>query len=230
MAPDAETIRKLTITAQPAAPTSSIADGYTQLGIATPRDAYVYVPPAYDPAVPAPLLVLLHQAGGDRSVWATTTIEGIADGAGLIVLAVDSRYPTWDVLQTGAYDVDVAFLNQALLHVFERVNVDPVRVAIGGFSDGASEALGIGIANAGLFRKIIAFSPGALILPFSRGSPDVFVSHGDADPVISIITVRDNIVPRLRSNGMAVQFLTFQGGHAMPAAVQLEAFNWLLGP
>lgn len=227
VAPDAETIANLTITARPGTPTQTAAVGYTQLGIAVPRDGYFYVPPSYDPATPAPLLVLLHGAGGGHDMWATSDVAEAAEQHGLVILAIDSRYMTWDLLQTGRYDVDVAFLNQALLHLFQRVNIDSTRTAIGGFSDGASEALGIGIANAALFRRIIAFSPGTLVLPFSRGQPAIFVSHGDADPTLSFANTQNNIVPRLLANGMSVRFVGFQGGHEIPDVVKLGAIQWL---
>lgn len=224
---DEETIAKLTITAEPRTPTQTIADGYTTLGLATPRDGFIYVPTSYDPAEPARLLVLLHGAGGDRTQWMTPEIESFADLDGVVILATESRHDTWDVAFLGRYDPDVAFLNEALEWTFERVNVDRTLIAIGGFSDGASEALGIGIANAGLFRKIIAFTPSVYSVPFARGTPDVFLSHGTQDEIAPFDHSRDRIVPILRNNGMDVNFFVFEGGHSMPPSVQSAAFQWL---
>jgi len=225
--PDPEMIAKLTITAQPGVPTLAPTLGWTSLGLETPRDGQLYVPASYHSATPARLLVLLHGAGGSSSTFATSAFTTWADNHGIVLLATDSRFPTWDVLVSGEYDEDVAFLNAALLHTFARVNIDPTLVAVGGFSDGASEAIGIGAANAGLFRRIIAFSPGLAFLPFRRGSPSVFVSAGDADTGI-FLNARDQIVPLLRSNAMPVTFLPFQGGHTMPDGVITAAFAWLL--
>jgi phospholipase/carboxylesterase len=225
--PDAETIAKLTITAEPGAPTRSIKAGYSTLGLATPRDGYVYVPTTYDAAEPSRLLVLLHGAGADRSQWMSPEIEAFAESRSVVILAIESRYPTWDVAVLGRYDVDPAFLNEALEWTFERVNVDPARIAIGGFSDGAAEALGIGIANALLFRKIIAFTPSVYEVPFTRGTPDIFVAHGTQDEVVPFANSRDLVVPRLRNNGMQVNFFIFDGNHVMPAFVQSAAFDWL---
>lgn len=225
--PDEETIAKLTITAQPGTPTLAIAEGYTTLGLATPRDGFVYVPTNYEPAEPSRLLVLLHGAGSDRTQWLTPEIEAFAESRSLVILAIESRYATWDVAFLGRYDPDPAFLNEALEWTFERVNVDPARVAIGGFSDGASEAMGIGIANAMLFRRIIAFSPSLYEVPFGRGQPDVFVAHGTQDDVVPFSFARDRVVARLRSNGMEVNFYIFDGNHSMPSYVQSAAFEWL---
>jgi predicted esterase len=225
--PDEETIAKLTITAQPGTPTEAIAEGYTTLGLATPRDGFIYVPTNYEPAQPARLLVLLHGAGSDRTQWLTAEIEAFAEARSTVILAIESRYETWDVAFLGRYDPDPAFLDDALAWTFARVNVDPTRIAIGGFSDGAAEALGIGIANAALFRRIIAFSPSVYEVPFGRGQPDVFVAHGTQDEVVPFSFSRDRVVPRLRSNGMDVNFYIFDGNHSMPSYVQSAAFEWL---
>ena len=228
-APDAETIAKLTITARPGTPTITPTIGYSELGLADPRDGFMYVPSSYSPASSAPMLVLFHGAGGNDQLWRSLSIEAMAEAHGMIILATESRYTTWDGVQLGRYDVDVAFLNQAMQHVFARVNVDSTKVAIAGFSDGASEALGIGVANAAIFRKIIAYSPGVLNLIYARGTPDVFVAHGLTDAVTPFQYTRDWTVEVLRRNGMQVEFYPFEGGHAIPSQVETASFNWLNG-
>lgn len=225
--PDEETIAKLTITSLPGTPTLTIAEGYTTLGLATPRDGFIYVPTNYEPDEPSRLLVLLHGAGSDRTQWLTPEIEAFAEARSVVILAIESRYETWDVAFLGRYDPDPAFLDDALEWTFARVNIDPTRIAIGGFSDGASEALGIGIANALLFRKIVAFSPSLYEVPFGRGQPEVFVAHGIQDDVVPFSFARDRVVPRLRSNGLEVNFHIFEGNHSMPSVVQSAAFEWL---
>jgi phospholipase/carboxylesterase len=225
--PDEETIARLTITAQPGTPTLTIAEGYTTLGLASPRDGHIYVPANYDPAEPSRLLILLHGAGGARTEWMTPEIEQFAESRSVVILAIESRYESWDVAFLGRYDPDPAFLDDALEWTFARVNVDPNRIAIGGFSDGASEALGIGVANALLFRRIIAFSPSVYVVPFGRGTPDVFVSHGTQDEVVPFAFSRDRVVPLLRANGMDVNFFIFDGSHVLPSYVQSAAFEWL---
>ena len=56
--------------------------------------------------------------------------------------------------------------------------VDPARLVIGGFSDGASYALSLGLINGQLFRKVAAFSPGFVVTGEPEGKPRVFISHG----------------------------------------------------
>src|SRR3954454_16550818 len=125
------------------------APGPQRLGIGGTRDAVLYIPRRYDPGVPAPLLILLHGAGGEAHQMLGPLTEA-AEARGILLLAPDSRGRSWDVI-VGSYGPDVAFLDQALAHVFERYQVDAERIGIGGFSDGASYALSIGLINGALF-------------------------------------------------------------------------------
>ena len=77
----------------------------------------------------------------------------------MVVVAPDSRGQTWDAIR-GDFGDDVEFLDRVLTHVFARVAVDPARVTVGGFSDGATYALSIGLANGDLFPQVIGCSPG----------------------------------------------------------------------
>ena len=56
-------------------------------------------------------------------------------------------------------------MDQAVHHVFERYSIDPGRIGLAGFSDGASYALSLGVANGDLFTHIMAFSPGFMRPP-----------------------------------------------------------------
>jgi poly(3-hydroxybutyrate) depolymerase len=86
---------------------------------------------------------MLHGAGGDARGGLAPRME-LADAAGLILLAPDSRLQTWDVL-FGEYGPDIAFIDQALAQTFSRYAVDPAHIAIEGFSDGDFLALSVGI-------------------------------------------------------------------------------------
>src|SRR5581483_5738120 len=124
------------------------------------RDGVVRVPPSIGDA-PLPLLVFLHGAT-QTGAGMIRRIGPAADAAGVAVLAPDSRGTTWDAIR-GEFGEDVTFLNHALERVFARLPVDPGRIAIGGFSDGASYGLSLGLANGDLFSRVVAFSPGFLI-------------------------------------------------------------------
>ena len=69
-------------------------------------------------------------------------------------------------------------LDRALEWTFSRYAIDQACMAVGGFSDGASYALSLGITNGDLFTHVLAFSPGFVAPAAQRGSPRIFVSHG----------------------------------------------------
>ncbi len=107
--------------------------------------------------------------------------------------------------------------------------VDAERVAVAGFSDGASYALGLGMANGDLFRRIIAFSPGFEPPSREEGRPDVFISHGIADDVLPIDRCSRRIVPALRRRGYDVRYQEFEGGHEIPAGIIEAGLSWWRG-
>lgn len=215
------------LVARPTAPAADAApSGVQRLGLEPGRDGLVSVPPGYRPDRPAPLVVMLHGAGSDAHN-ALGPFRGLADAAGLLLLAPESRDRTWDVL-IGGYGPDVLFVNRALEHVFARYAVDPSHVAVEGFSDGASYALGLGLTNGDLFSHVVAFSPGFVAPVRPHGMPPVFISHGTGDNVLPIARTSRRIVPGLREEGYQVHYVEFDGGHTVPAAVAEEALNRIL--
>src|SRR5688500_2074179 len=142
-----------------------------------------------------PLLVLLHGAGGsaERQMG---RMGAEARDAGLVVMAPDSRGGTWDVIAGPGFGADVEFIDRALARVFEQVDVDPTRITLGGFSDGASYALSLGLANGSLFRRVLAFSPGFMTGGDVQGKPIIFISHGTADRVLPIDRSSRVLVPQ----------------------------------
>ncbi|MES1240106.1 MAG: phospholipase [Acidobacteriota bacterium] len=223
-----EAARSARLQARPGSPTGPAPKpGLQELGLEKRRDGFLYIPQGYSAERPAPLMVLLHGAGR-RATNALGPIQKLADDAGLILLAIDSRGETWDVLE-GGYGPDVAFLDRALTRVFSRCAVDPARVAAEGFSDGASYALSLGVANGDLFTHLIAFSPGFLAPKDQRGKPKVFLSHGTRDEILSIVSTSRRIVPQLRDAGYDVTYREFDGDHTVPGPIAREAVAWFTG-
>ena len=114
-----------------------------------------------------------------------------------------------------------------LTHVFARVAVDPARLTIGGFSDGATYALSIGLANGDLFPRAIGCSPGFIAQAPQQGRPRVFISHGRSDAVLPIDRCSRVIVPRLQSMQYDVTYREFDGVHELPPAIATEAMAWM---
>lgn len=203
------------------------ASGTQLLGLDKDRDAILQMPAAI-PNAPMPLLVLLHGAGGsaDRQLQ---RMGSAPSDAGVAVLAPFSRGASWDAIR-GRFGADVDFLNRALTRVFELVAIDPARLVIGGFSDGATYALSLGLINGSLFRKVAAFSPGFVVTGEPEGKPRVFISHGTHDDILPIDRCGRVIAQRLRASNYEVTFREFDGGHEIPPAIAREGLSWCAQP
>jgi phospholipase/carboxylesterase len=212
----------------PARPRAGIAttlkSGPLGLGGAE-RDGVIQMP-SVAPRGKVPLLLFLHGATQDGASM-LRRIGPAADQSGIAVVAPDSRGRTWDGIR-GGLGADVIFLNQVLEFVFARLDVDPARIAIGGFSDGASYALTLGLANGDLFPRVVACSPGFIIQAPAQGHPRIFISHGTSDQILPIDQCSRIIVPRLRSMGYQVTFREFAGRHELPPEVATEAARWIV--
>jgi phospholipase/carboxylesterase len=180
------------------------------------------VPPAAL-AAPLPLIVMLHGAGGDAA-RALRRIAPIADAA--LVMLPESLGATWDVL-LGGYGPDVARLDAALRRVLAAWPVDPARLAIAGFSDGASYALSLRLMNGELFSHTLAFSPGFAAPLHVSGRTRCFLSHGTADAVLPIERCSRRLMPKLEASGFEGQYMEFPGGHEVPEAVARAALEFL---
>jgi predicted esterase len=204
--------------------------GLRPLELSAGSDGYLYVPAGYGAVRPAPLVLLLHGAGEDARDG-LALLRQQADEAGLILLAPSSRGPTWDlILGRGRYGHDVAAIDEALDRIFSSYAVDPGRVAVGGYSDGASYAISLGISNGDLFGHVLAFSPG-FMAPVGRvGSPRFFVSHGTRDGWLPIDRTSRRLVPELEGAGYEVRYREFDGPHVVPPAIAQEAVGWFAAP
>lgn len=198
--------------------------GEQRLQLGGERDGLLYVPPGYRKERPAALAVVLHGAGGNAR-HGLSLLRGFADAAGLILLAPESRRATWDVI-VDDYGPDVAFIERALELTFERYSIDGSRVAFGGFSDGASYALSLGVANGELATHVIAFSPGFMAPARRQGSPRLFISHGTRDQVLPIDRCSRQIVPQAKRAGYDIRYREFDGPHTVPSEVAREAVDW----
>jgi phospholipase/carboxylesterase len=212
------------ITARPrTGVTTSIKNGL--LGLGNPgRDGLIQLPSKASGGA-LPLLVYLHGAT-QSSAAMIRRVGPLADELGIALVCPDSRSTTWDAIR-GQFGEDVVFLNQALEHVFARLAVDPARVAIGGFSDGASYALSLGLANGDLFPRVVAGSPGFVMPADVHGRPKFYISHGTADQVLPIDQCSRVIVPRLKAMGYDVTYREFDGRHELPPEIAREAFEWM---
>lgn len=207
------------------------ATGRIKLGLDRERDAILQVPKSAGQS-PLPLLIMLH--GATQS--AEEMLEYLGEPpeeAGLAVLAPNSRDTTWDAIANrglvGGFGVDVDFIHRALQRAFETAAIDPARVSIGGFSDGASYALSLGLINGDLFHSVVAFSPGYLVEGSSHGHPRIFISHGTHDHILPFDRCGWRLASGLKLGGYDVTFREFDGDHELPPDVAREAVRWVVG-
>lgn len=200
--------------------------GLHRLALGHARDGLLYVPARHDPEVPAPLIVMLHGAGADAHD-VLPMLQDLADALEIVLLLPDSRGNTWDLIGSG-YGADVDFIDEALEVLFARMRIDPARIALAGFSDGASYALSLGLSNGDLFTHILAFSPGFVVVDEQVGRPHIFVAHGSQDRVLPVDACSRSLVPRLEKAGYEVRYEEFHGGHLVPEHIAGEAVDWFV--
>lgn len=205
-------------------PTEHTAAGTHPIGLGRRRDGVFHVPAGA--TRPVPLLIMLHGAGASAQD-VLPLVSAAAEEHAVAVLAPDSRGATWDVIQH-AYGPDAAFLDAALARVFGQVPVDPQRIAVAGFSDGASYALSLGLANGDLFRDVLAFSPGFAAPARRQGATRIFISHGRQDPVLPFERCGDRLAAVLAQAGYDVAYHPFSGGHVVPTQIVEAAFRRFL--
>ena len=210
-------------------------------GIQTIGEGAYFYRPAGGSGGRRPLLLLLHGAG----MSASTFIEGAraeADRCGCLLLSVQSKGPTWDTIKLvrrasldGVTDVyrlfgsDTDRIEAALSKALRAGDADPRSVLLVGFSDGASFALSLGIANRTIFRGVVAIAPGFYVEPSPAGSKQrLFIAHSPTDRVLPFERTRDDIVAPLKRAGFNLRFRPFEGGHAVVPSVLAEGVDYAL--
>jgi phospholipase/carboxylesterase len=200
--------------------------------------------PSSTPANPG-LLVVLHGAG-QEPIAMMNLVEAEAERRGLVVFAPKSSGPTWDVITLAQEDQsghdfrvmkspfsrsgDAMRLRKAIGEESKRLAIDPGRIAILGFSDGATMALALGLDRRLTASSVLAFAPGMSVMPDQIALRRVVIAHGRNDKVIPMVTDCMEIVRPLRDQGVDVQFRPFDGGHDVPLDVLHEALDSAFGP
>jgi len=188
------------------------------------RDA-ILMAPATARNSALPLLVFLHGAGQSASEM-LEYMGSVPEETGVAILAANSIDYTWDAINN-TFGPDVQSLNSLLEQVFQKLLVDPSKLALGGFSDGATYALSLGLINGDLFNRIVAFSPGFVVEGGANGRPELFISHGTHDHILPINSCGRRIAASLKAKGYNVVLREFDGGHQVPDAVAREALSWV---
>jgi phospholipase/carboxylesterase len=189
--------------------------------------SYLYRPKGI--ASPAPLIVLLHGAGGDAKDFLDRFKEE-AVKRGVVLLSLQSADRTWQLKAPADSDADVSNLHQSLRALLTDPLIDPRRIVVMGFSDGASFALSLGMAEPDLFRTIVALSPGYAFAP-NRIDPGqrIIIVHGRRDGVLPAANARV-IVRSLKRAGYSPEVRWFNGGHQIDPDLTRAALDDALRP
>jgi phospholipase/carboxylesterase len=221
--------RTARLTARPRDSVMTFDTGQIRLGLDDQRDAILQLPEMPSNS-PLPLFVMLH--GATQSAEEMFGYLGsTSEEAGVAVLAPNSRETTWDAIGGGfvlGFGSDVDFLDRALARVFEAAAIDPARISIGGFSDGASYAISLGLINGDLFHSVVAFSPGFYVKGEHHGNPRIFISHGTRDHILPINSCGRRVANALAAYGYGVTFREFDGDHEIPEDIAREGLRWVV--
>jgi predicted esterase len=206
-----------------------------------PNDALLYRPPTLPPGR-QPLVVLLHGGAGLSDAF-LRRFEREADEAGFLLLALRSKGQSWDLIESAAgseslslgrgrkrgFGADVGRTDAVLRALFSKAAVDPAHVVVLGFSDGATYALALGLANPRLFGSIVALSPGFLVAPSRVDRQQrIFIAHADNDRVLPFQTTED-LVELLQAQGLKPVFRRHKSGHSVEQGSLEEGLRYALG-
>jgi len=192
----------------------------------TPK-AIAYIPEAV--TAPAPVIVLLHGAGGSARSFAQE-FKPEVEARGAILLSVQSAGQTWALRKPTAKEPDVVNIRAAIDGLRATTRVDPKRITVMGFSDGASYALSVGLAYPDLFPSIVAFSPGYALAPRRLDTEQrIFIAHGRRDRVLPADNARE-IIKGLEAAGFDPEVHWFNGGHEIDPRLKQAGIDFALSP
>ena len=212
---------------RPHKPTRTLSPGEHILAEDGTRRAILFVPSTYDPTRPAPFFLALHGATGSGDSMLRGS-RAAAEAHGVVMLSPSSRDYTWDAIRS-SYGSDFAQIDRLMNDVFDQCSIDPQRVAVGGFSDGATYAVSIGLINGDVFTHVVGHSAGFIIGGTRHGKPKVFLSHGRQDTILPIDQCGRRIAAQLRREGYDLRFDEFEGGHTATPEMRDTAMRWFVG-
>jgi S-formylglutathione hydrolase FrmB len=143
--------------------------------LALPRDAYVYVPPGYDPSRAYPLFVWIHGFGGDEEQFTRQVVRAldasIVSGEMPPVIAVspDCSIPSWwKPWKQGSWCINSRegrwedYLIEDLLEFITsryKIRPEPEARVIAGWSMGGFAAYSLGFKHPDKFRVLVGVYP-----------------------------------------------------------------------
>ncbi|MBN1922756.1 MAG: hypothetical protein JW892_16020 [Anaerolineae bacterium] len=147
------------------------------------RTYLLHVPPTYDPATPAPLVISIHGfAEWPAHQMQTSHWNDLSDAEGFIVV-----YPSGLDFPKRWRVEDVTFIADLITHLEQNYNIDPTRIYANGLSNGGGMSYMLGCRLADRIAAIGSVA-GAYMLPLEECQParpvPMIAFHGTADPVV----------------------------------------------
>jgi phospholipase/carboxylesterase len=207
-------------------PTQGAVPGLNVEQLTPGRRFVVYVPSSYTPEQDWPVLMLLH-GSGDRGSTIVNSLAVAAEAEGVVLIAPDAARYTWDLI-LGNVGPDADYIERLVGWAYDHIQVDPQRLAIGGFSDGGTYSAWLGLLNGDLFRRILVLSGCARFPDEGRvGRPSLLILHGNNDPLFGRDSCVPLLLPDLQLNGYDVEFLEFQGRHEVSQEFAQRAMRFI---
>ncbi|MFD3683651.1 alpha/beta hydrolase [Nocardiopsis sp. NPDC058631] len=194
----------------------------------------------FEPAsVPgAPTLLLLHGTGADERDLLPLG-RALSPGAALLSprgrVSENGMNRWFRRLREGVFDVDDVVRRSAELAEFvtaaaREYDLDPERIVVSGFSNGANTGAALLLLHPRLLAGAALFAGGA---PLQGREPDavdlsgvrVFLGAGVADPITTIDQAR-LLAAQLGARGADVEAREHPGGHQLAPDVLAEARDW----
>ncbi len=184
-------------------------------GARPPRAFIVYAAPEYDPAHPAPLLVMLHGRPSNAAAMAQITqMNRVAAANGFLVAYPDGLDNEWnnEIELSGGpsrrRQDDVAFLDALPGELSQDFNIDANRIYLAGFSNGGFMVHRMACSSTGPYAAYAEV--GAALYSAMRGTctrgrhAPILIMHGTADPSIPYTGVVFEGAP-LTSDGFSAE-------------------------
>ncbi|WP_017602830.1 alpha/beta hydrolase [Nocardiopsis alkaliphila] len=189
-------------------------------------------------ALDAPTLLLLHGTGADEHDLLPLG-RALAPGAALLSprgKVDENGMNRWfRRLREGVFDVDDLIARTAELAAFVEAatatyDLDPKRIVVSGFSNGANTGAGLLLLHPGLVAGAALFAGGAPLqgrepAPVDLSGTRVFLGNGVADPITTIDQAR-LLAAQLGERGAKVRTEEHPGGHQLPPQTVARAQEW----
>jgi len=212
-----------------------------RIGIDDDRPISIFVPQKLEERYAYPLVVFFHGHGQDESQWLSQMMHlsrrnyvGVALRGPHCILGRNARPGFgWgrDRCSTSAIE---DYVTAAIDDVRSHVRIDPRRINLAGFGEGASVALQLGLSLSGRFSKIVAFNGWLPNSPIPLGfgpqrmrglqRPRVLLGHGPEDVSKSM-----HAHQLLDAAGLMVDVRAYSSGNRLTPAMLRDADRWFMG-